>query len=201
VLYKVFVGNVGKVKEIKQLFDDVKNKAKVVVVDVEPEKILAAQIIEIQKQTEGQFQEVDKIFDMQDSQNDINAPEVLVEDNAKLKAEIAQIKQQEKERIERLKKQTETLNAGRDKREALTDKKITTYTIPLKNKDVTDRAKPYFALVKQQIKRFELSTSLVFAVIHTESYFNPKAQSQVPAYGLMQIVPTTAGVDVNRFLF
>ena len=99
VLYKVFVGNVGKVKEIKQLFDDVKNKAKVVVVDVEPEKILAAQIIEIQKQTEGQFQEVDKIFDMQDSQNDINAPEVLVGDNAKLKAEIAQIKQQEKERI------------------------------------------------------------------------------------------------------
>jgi membrane-bound lytic murein transglycosylase C len=195
------VGTESDVKEVQQLFDEVKDKAEVVKVEVVPEKILAAQITEIQKQTEAQYQQVDKIFDMKESQKDIDDPKVLEEDNAKIKAEIAQIQKQEKQRIERLKKQTKTLNAGTDKREALTDKKITTYTIPLKNKKMTDRAKPFFTSVKQESKRFELSPSLVLAVIHTESHFNPKAQSHIPAYGLMQIVPTTAGVDVNRFLF
>ena len=38
------------------------------------------------------------------------------------------------------------------------------------------------------------------AVIHSESSFDPKATSPIPAYGLMQIVPTTAGYDVNQIV-
>jgi len=52
--------------------------------------------------------------------------------------------------------------------------------------------KPY---VLKKSAQYGLEPSVVFATIQTESYFNPLAKSNIPAYGLMQIVPTTAGID------
>ena len=46
----------------------------------------------------------------------------------------------------------------------------------------------------------DITPSLVFAIIHTESHFNPQARSWIPAYGLMQIVPQTAGKDAYNHL-
>ncbi|KGJ99064.1 transglycosylase SLT domain-containing protein [Thalassotalea sp. ND16A] len=86
-------------------------------------------------------------------------------------------------------------------RDDLKTKKITTYTIPLRSKTEFKRAQPFIVNVKQESQRWELSPSLMLAIMHTESYFNPKAQSHIPAYGLMQIVPRTASIDVNRFLY
>jgi membrane-bound lytic murein transglycosylase C len=53
------------------------------------------------------------------------------------------------------------------------------------------RAKKYLPLVRKYCRRFELEIPLVLAVIQTESYFNPRAKSPAPAYGLMQLVPTS----------
>ena len=62
------------------------------------------------------------------------------------------------------------------------------------------RAQQYAGLVKRYARRYQLSNSLVFAIIKTESNFNPYATSAVPAYGLMQLVPTTGGRDAYRFV-
>ncbi|NOU49466.1 DUF3393 domain-containing protein [Pseudoalteromonas sp. JBTF-M23] len=80
--------------------------------------------------------------------------------------------------------------------------KVTEFAITLpKNIKLPKRAKEYEPLVSANSERFGIEGSLVFSVIHTESHFNPLAKSAIPAFGLMQVVPTSAGVDVNRFLY
>jgi membrane-bound lytic murein transglycosylase C len=55
--------------------------------------------------------------------------------------------------------------------------------------------------VSRYAKEANIDTALVFAVIETESAFNPMAKSPVPAYGLMQIVPSSAGQDATARIF
>ncbi|UZP68522.1 murein transglycosylase domain-containing protein [Desulfovibrio mangrovi] len=62
------------------------------------------------------------------------------------------------------------------------------------------RALKYKVHVDKYSRKFGVSSNLVYSVIKTESDFNPWAVSHVPAYGLMQIVPKTAGHDVFVFL-
>jgi membrane-bound lytic murein transglycosylase C len=45
-------------------------------------------------------------------------------------------------------------------------------------------------------KRYQISPQLIYGIIETESSFNPFAVSTANAYGLMQVVPKTAGADV-----
>ena len=62
------------------------------------------------------------------------------------------------------------------------------------------RARKYRQHVETYAGRYRVSKNLIFAVIKTESDFNPWAISRAPAFGLMQIVPGSAGHDVNRYL-
>ena len=56
----------------------------------------------------------------------------------------------------------------------------------------------YSEYVVAASKRYQIAPSLIYAIIETESSFNPFAVSHANAYGLMQVVPSTAGRDVYQ---
>lgn len=79
-------------------------------------------------------------------------------------------------------------------------KKITYVEIPMVPDHLKKLADRYKDSVVKYAERFGVPPSHIFATIHTESFFNPLALSYVPAYGLMQLVPTTGGRDAYRAL-
>ena len=81
------------------------------------------------------------------------------------------------------------------------EKVIVSVKIPLATNNIQTRALKFYESVINYANRFTLDPALVFAVIHTESSYNPKAKSHVPAFGLMQIVPRYAGRDAYNFLY
>jgi len=64
-----------------------------------------------------------------------------------------------------------------------------------------EKAKKYKLIVSKMSSKFNMPESLIYAIIETESAYNPLAVSSVPAYGLMQIVPVSAGKDVMKTLY
>jgi membrane-bound lytic murein transglycosylase C len=79
----------------------------------------------------------------------------------------------------------------------LITKNIKTYKVNL-HRDRFKKAEQYLQYVESNAEKWQLSKQFILAVMETESHFNPLAKSYVPAYGLMQIVPSTAGADVNN---
>jgi len=63
------------------------------------------------------------------------------------------------------------------------------------------RAKRYMPIVTEHAKKRDFEVQLILALIETESYFNPTARSPIPAFGLMQLVPTTGGRDAYQFVY
>lgn len=66
---------------------------------------------------------------------------------------------------------------------------------PLVAQHSVKRRYRYSQWVEHYARQYRVEPALIYAVIETESNFNPFAVSWVPAYGLMQIVPNTAGRD------
>ena len=78
---------------------------------------------------------------------------------------------------------------------------VVTITIPLPASALPQRSREYLPLVQQYASKWQVDPALVLAIMETESSFNPMARSQVPAFGLMQIVPSSAGRDASKLVY
>lgn len=81
------------------------------------------------------------------------------------------------------------------------DKNRVTYLVPMPEARLRLKALQYRAAVKRHAEKAGVPVDMVMATIHAESQFNPLARSHVPAFGLMQIVPSTVGRAAAAALF
>lgn len=72
--------------------------------------------------------------------------------------------------------------------------------IPLHERGLKGPAKTYQVWVNDYASKFDINPALVYAVMETESGFNPKAVSRSNAIGLMQLKPEAAGKDVYQYV-
>lgn len=77
-------------------------------------------------------------------------------------------------------------------------KKVWSVEFPLSKNSLKIREYRYASLIRKYARRYHINESLIYAVVDTESSFNPYAVSHANAYGLMQVVPSTAGADVFK---
>lgn len=82
-------------------------------------------------------------------------------------------------------------------------KKRSVYTlkIPMKSDHISTRAKQFREEVLKQSKRFNIDPTIAFAIMETESAFNVKAKSHIPAFGLMQLVPRSGARDAHLYVY
>ncbi|MCB1693690.1 MAG: DUF3393 domain-containing protein [Pseudomonadales bacterium] len=85
-------------------------------------------------------------------------------------------------------------------KQGTTQKKIT-IKVPFRPGYANTLAERYIGDVSEQAEKEDLPPSLILAVMETESSFNPRATSGVPAYGLMQLVPSSGAMDAYEYLF
>lgn len=79
--------------------------------------------------------------------------------------------------------------------------KIYTIKFKLPNKTILNKAKIHTYNINKNAKKMKIPQELIYAIMESESSFNPMARSNIPAYGLMQIVPRSAGIDAYNFLY
>ena len=80
------------------------------------------------------------------------------------------------------------------------ERQVVTIKLELAPDHIRTRAEQYKKEIQKYCEQWDVDPALAFAIMQTESSFNPKAKSYVPAYGLMQIVPKTAGADCAQSL-
>lgn len=72
--------------------------------------------------------------------------------------------------------------------------------MPMATDYLDERAARYRHLVSEFSQKFQIEEPLIYAVIEQESRFNPQATSHIPAYGLMQLVPSSGGCDAFTYV-
>lgn len=78
---------------------------------------------------------------------------------------------------------------------------LLTIVAKLPSNSLSMRAKSFLEDVEKSASKWQVPAALIMAIMHTESAFNPLARSHIPAFGLMQIVPKSAGRDASRLVF
>ncbi len=85
--------------------------------------------------------------------------------------------------------------------QAAPPKRVVSVEVQMVPEHLKIRADRYKPIVLKYCKQRNIDPTIVFGVIHTESFFNPMARSHVPAYGLMQLVPVSGGRDAYKYVF
>jgi len=96
---------------------------------------------------------------------------------------------------------TKKINVKTYKAKDGTSRKKYAVTIKMVPDHVAKRAKLFKEDVLEESKRFKIDPRVAFAVMQTESFFNPKARSHVPAFGLMQLVPSSGARDAYLYVY
>jgi len=162
----------------------------------EEDEAKSKEIITLQTQT--YLQDVEKEADklvLDNSEIPLETVEKVILEKKK------QIKKEEAIRIASVAKEYEELRSESVKKEISEPKlKVVKYKVKLPKYGLAKRAELYIPYAEKESKRFDLPVALVMAIMHSESSFDHKAKSPIPAFGLMQIVPRSAGHDVNKFI-
>ncbi|MEZ8046661.1 membrane-bound lytic murein transglycosylase MltC [Vibrio sp. 10N.237.312.C02] len=114
-----------------------------------------------------------------------------------------QVVDQEKKPIQwtwRANKFADYLIANNLKTKEVDFKKAYYVEIPMVADHANKRSYKYADIVQRASQRYDIPEDLIYAIIKTESSFNPYAVSWANAYGLMQVVPKTAGRDVFKLV-
>ena len=135
--------------------------------------------------------EVEKAIPLQDKpvlEDQVQTPsgEIVTEEN---------MDEAVKEIVENTKPEVKTVK-GEDN----VERQVVTIKLDLAPDHIRTRAEQYKQQIQKYCDKWDVDPALAYAIMQTESSFNPKAKSPVPAYGLMQIVPRTAGADCAQSL-
>ena len=80
-------------------------------------------------------------------------------------------------------------------------RRVVTARFPLVPDHVRVRAERFRPLVNEYATEHGIYAPLLYAIMQSESSFNPRARSGVPAYGLMQLVPRSGARDAYRYVY
>lgn len=187
-----------KNSNISQLMEDLPNDVvdisevseESIIFNAENKRKLKSVII---KQMQSQAQEIDKQFDRSQFENGN-----MTSSEAKLLA-VNDKQQLLKDSQKRLSTAGKNYDKAAQHAQSISQsQKIISYTVKLPENILSKRARKYVPLAEKESEIYGVPAALVMAIMHSESAFDPNAKSPVPAYGLMQIVPHTAGHDVNK---
>ena len=135
--------------------------------------------------------EVEKAVPLQETpvlENQVKTPSGEVVTDKNLDKDVKEI-------AEKVKPEVKTIK-GEDN----VEREVVTIKLDLAPDHIKTRAEQYKNEIQKYCQKWDVDPALAYAIMQTESSFNPKAKSYVPAYGLMQIVPTTAGADCAQSL-
>lgn len=143
------------------------------------------------------------------SQKDKTLARIKLDEKEKSKKEAALSQSEEMQNINNKSKENIAYQIAKQINKSVTkvtgkdgsNRKVVYINLPLVSDNISKSAALYKDIVKKYSNKFQIEQPLIFAVIEQESSFNPQATSHIPAYGLMQLVPTSGGVHAYSFVY
>lgn len=95
----------------------------------------------------------------------------------------------------------QAIQQGQRQQQQTTKGPVSELVIQLPISALPKRAENFRNHSERMSKKWNVPAPLILAIMETESSFNPLARSHVPAFGLMQIVPGSAGRDATALVY